>query len=79
MDALDLFVVYDNPIDFPGQVVVRRQAVTTDGEIVADAMPLWVGRTVEGARRAIAMVPGCRRQRMARHPHDEPRIVEIWL
>lgn len=70
----DMFVVYENPPDSPGQFVVRRHAIV-DGVPVADARATYVGRSLEDARAAIP--PG--RSRMARHPQDERPIVELWI
>jgi hypothetical protein len=69
IDALDLFVVYDHPRDFPEKFVVRRwQGIVPTAEFaLADSL--------EEAR---AKVPGdC--VRIDRNPADDPAILETWL
>ena len=73
MNGLDLYVVYRNPSDFPGQYVVRRQ-VAGPGVIFKDARPLAVGNLA--AVRA-ALPTGL--VRLERDPNDDPCIFEVWL
>lgn len=67
-----MWVIYENPRDFPGKWVVRRWvglAPDKDAAAVADSL--------ESARSA---VPGIAfRDRIERMPGDDPAIVEVWL
>ena len=74
-DGIEMFTVYSNPSDFPGKYVVRRSCVASKG-IVVDQEPLVVADDLESARSPlIERGLAC----MARHPHDDPVIVEVWL
>jgi hypothetical protein len=71
---MEFFVVYQNPTDYPGKFVVRRQVVK--GKWVrADAKPLCVVSTLQEARSAIPA--GLYRQE--RHSDDTLAIVEVWF
>lgn len=76
-EALSIYVVYDQPKDFPTKVVVRRQRVGPGG-LKIDPDPFIIADSVERARELLYLfVPGlaC----MQRHPQDEPAIVETWV
>lgn len=68
-----MFTVYFNPSDYPGLYVLRRH-VAVDGEARADPECV-TGKTLDEVRRHIP--PD--RNRIARHPQDEPQIVESWF
>lgn len=73
MNGLDLYVVYRNPSDFPGQYVVRRQ-VAGPGVIFKDARTLAVGNLAAvRAALPVGLV------RLDRDPNDDPCIFEVWL
>lgn len=74
-EALDMFVVYERPTDYPEDFVIRRFRVGSGLEILADRTPLFVGPTLKAARRAVP--PHC--IRLERDPSDDPKIVEVWL
>lgn len=69
-EPLSLWVVTENPSDFPGQYVARlwhgERATTT--KIVAEDLKS-IRR--EMLRRGLMLVP--------RSPEDDPVIFEIWL
>lgn len=70
-DSLEMFVVYRNPRDFPGKVVVRRFVI---GD-APDKQPHFVGDSVEAARATLPRnLVCCRRDRS-----DEKQIVETWF
>ena len=70
---LDMYVVYERPLDFPNSFVVRHWIVDADGGKPTDWMV--VGKTLDDVRQAI---PGyC--VRLERSPEDEPQIVESWI
>lgn len=81
---LRIYVIYDNPKDMPGHVVVRAQTVGDGGEIIPDrggmafsfTSPKENEKAIEMARRhcmalGLGVVP--------RDPADEPHIVESWM
>jgi hypothetical protein len=72
---LDVWVVYDHPRDQPDFYMVRQQRVTRDGNILHDQRSYGF-RELEKAR-AWLMQQGltC----LARHPDDDPVIIETWL
>jgi hypothetical protein len=72
-----MYTVYQNPIDFPGKVVVRGCSVGGEG-VKHDAATIFVGHSIADARAAIlAVAPGA--VPLSRWEDDEPQIVEIWL
>lgn len=70
---MDLYVVYHNPRDFPGQHVIRKQTAGR-GTVAIAAKPL-VMRTLEEVRAALpaGLV------RLERDPGDDPCVVEVWV
>ena len=74
---MKLYVVYDQPRDYPESYVVRGFQITTEGP-VPDPAPLAVVAELVEARRAILeAAPGS--VRVERYPHDDPMLVEVWL
>lgn len=69
-----IYVVYDNPSDYPGKFVVRRQT-PINGIVVAENKPMIIASTLEEARAAIPRDL----MRFPRDPSDDPVIVESWL
>lgn len=65
-----LFVVYENPRDFPGKFVVRRWLDT-----VPEAKPLTVCEQLDQAR---AVIPAGAAN-IGRFRDDDPAIREVWL
>lgn len=73
--VLTVWVIYADPADYPGRVVLRRQHVGRDATITVDADPAAVVDTIEQARAALP--EGL--THLSRQPEDEPQIVECWL
>jgi hypothetical protein len=79
-EVLSVWVIYQNPRDYPGRVVVRRQVVRVvvpgqTADIVPDPAPVAVVDTVTEARRALP--PGL--VLCPRFPEDDPALVEAWI
>jgi hypothetical protein len=72
--VLPVFVIYENPSDFPGRFVVRVQRVS-NGFVVPARDLLANCSDLAEARRCLP--PGL--VRMPRHPEDDPVIVETWI
>jgi len=68
-ENLDVWVIYENPLDAPGKFVVRRH--TLDGP----TEEAYQVDTLDGAREVvpIGLV------RIPRETWDEPQIVETWI
>lgn len=76
-DRLWIYVVYFNPKDFPGEYVIRGQSPNPDGTIEAEARCI-VASSLEVARKMLHQIrPGL--VLLARHPEDDPVIVETWI
>lgn len=73
--GLEMFTVYENPRDFPGQYVARRFVIEASGP-KPDPEPLIVSNLL-GAIRAEMYRRGlvC----LTRADNDDPCIVEVWL
>ncbi len=72
-DFLQMWVVYNNPADYPGKWVVRLYLIGRGGAgVPAGAV---VADTLEGVRAAIP--PGL--QRLERHAADDPVVYEVWI
>ncbi|BDC78315.1 hypothetical protein MRCP2_p0500 (plasmid) [Aquipseudomonas alcaligenes] len=67
--GLSLWAVYSSPADFPGQFVARRWQ---DNQPTSD---LIAAEDLEELRRQLP--PGL--YRLARHPADDPVLVETWV
>lgn len=66
---LELWTVYDNPIDLPGRFVARKWLLDQPtSEVLQD-------KTLEGLRGKLPR--GL--TRLERSPQDEPKIVETWI
>jgi hypothetical protein len=72
--ALQMFVIYERPSDFPEHFVLRRWVVVKPGEAHASLSAKFFD-TLEEARDAVP--PG--RIRTERTKHDDPTIVETWI
>lgn len=71
---LPIVVIYENPSDYPGKFVARRQWAGRGG-VLLEPGPLIVGDSLTEVRGVIpdGMV------RLPRDPNDEPQIVECWI
>ena len=66
---LELWTVYDSPIDLPGHFVARKWLLDKPtNELLLD-------RTLEGLRGKLP--EGL--TRLERSPQDDPQIVETWI
>jgi hypothetical protein len=72
--VMEQFVIYFNPTDYPGQYVVRRWEISTEG-LRPDPEPRAVVSSLAAARAAVP--PGF--VGFGRFPGDEPQVVEVWL
>jgi hypothetical protein len=71
---LSLWTIYFNPSDYPGLYVTRRFDIIRGSGPEPDET-VFIGATLEGARRAIPTGA----TNVGREPDDEPQIVETWL
>ena len=71
--GLPMWVIYYDPLDYPGKWVVRRWLVEP-GKVTGEPEP-FVCDSLSEARAAVP--PGA--YRLNRAESDEPQIKEIWL
>lgn len=74
-DTLEMFVVYENPRDYPGKFVVRRWPNCLVPQPVPEAVPMIVCDSLDVARAAVPSWA----VRLERFPDDDPAIREVWL
>jgi hypothetical protein len=72
-EKLPIWVVYDNPSDFPGKFVARKWFILPDA--LEATQEYRIADTLEDVR---AFLPRGL-TRLTRHPDDEPQIVESWI
>ena len=68
-NTLELWTVYDSPIDLPGRFVARKFLLAgPTNELLQD-------KTLEGLRQKLpqGLV------RIVRSPQDDPKIIETWI
>ena len=68
-----IWVVYQNPTDFPGCLFVMREHHLVDGKVVP-GLKTWKGENLTDVRRYIPKG----KMKMERAAGDEPQIVEWW-
>ena len=75
MSALAIWTVYDHPLDYPNDFVARRFEIGAGGH--RPTASIIVAPDLETLRRIFLteMHLTC----LARHPADDPKIVECWL
>lgn len=73
-----LWVIFQNPADYPGQVVARRiDAMQRPPKYLPEWLPTPIRKTfasVEAAREELRHG----RSRIERHPDDDAAVMEIW-
>ena len=73
--TLPMYVVYENPSDYPGKFVVRRWPNTLVSPPIPDPVPLIVCDSLEVARAVVPPYAVC----LQRSPDDDPAVREVWL
>lgn len=68
-DDLNIWVVYERPLDYPGGFIARRF------ELDSPTTDIRKGESLNAVRDQLP--PGL--TRIDRDPNDEPQIVECWL
>lgn len=74
-DALVIYVVYDNPLDYPGEFVLKRDFILK-GEVKRD--PTFVIVTKD-YKVILELMQKKSLHRMARWEDDDPAIKETWV
>ena len=72
---MTIWVIYDNPSDYPGKFVLRAQYVLPGNQVGVATEPTAVCDSLMEARSWLP--PGLYGQ--GRHPEDDPTIVEAWF
>jgi hypothetical protein len=74
--VMEMFVVYDRPLDYPEHYVMRRWIIgAVEGQPIPDKDYFVIAKTLDEVR--VAIPPHC--VRLERDPNDEPQIVESWI
>lgn len=73
MTDLSMWVVTQNPTDYPGQFVAREWLI--GGDVLGATLNHHVADTLDDVRDLIP--PGL--VQVDRHPKDDPAIVECWF
>ena len=68
--GLTCYVIYKNPIDYPGKFVTRKWI-----GLCPKIEPEIVGDTLYDARRAVPVGLYC----LPRFDADDPSILEVWI
>lgn len=74
-EAMRVYTIYFDPLDYPGAYVVRGSTVT-EGKVSHDRSVQGVADSLEAARE---LVPKGFDTLFPRQPSDEPQIVECWI
>lgn len=74
LEGLQMYVIYNRPLDYPGNVVLRRWIVNSLGGL-PDPEPVILTGSVAEARThvPVGLV------NIGRQPDDEDQIVEVWV
>lgn len=73
-DFLDMWVIYEHPLDFPDKYVVRKWTVMANAKPLA-SMEKTMHDTLEEARAAVP--PGL--YSLSRFVDDDLAIKEVWI
>lgn len=78
MASQKVFTIYDNPSDFPGQIVVRRYTMVrlNDKVTMFPSFDVTTFPDVEAARLTLLLMG---LTRLERHADDDVTIVENWI
>lgn len=75
MSGLDIWTIYERPLDFPTLFVARKYVVGSESNPGGE---MYFGETLEEVRVKLTTDhPDL--YRFERHPCDEAQIVESWL
>jgi len=79
-ETLTIWVIYENPSDFPGRFVVRPQRIYPGGQVEIPPEPTAVVDSLELARWHVnaGRAPGDLTW-FPRQSEDDPSIVETWF
>jgi hypothetical protein len=72
---LEMWVIYDRPLDYPHCAIARLFHATPDGRSVPK-LDTIIGPTVQDVRNQL---PPTANVRFERAPSDDPCIVETWM
>jgi hypothetical protein len=78
--VLNIWTVYDHPLDFPHGYVARRFEVGNNTELGPQISPRPTRDVIQGELQIIReSFRHCGLTRMPRDEQDDPKIVECWL
>jgi hypothetical protein len=75
MKVINLYVIYFNPMDYPGKFVLRVHQVRLEEELFLVGRAAQISDTLEGIRTFLPLhvTP------IGRYEHDDPVILEVWI
>lgn len=73
-DVVDMWTVYENPSDYPGEFVARRFVVAMGR--YGPTTDVVRGATLDALQ---AQLNGLGRTWLPRMPDDEPQVLGVWL
>lgn len=76
LPVLTMWTVYDHPSDFPDCFVARKWEIHA-GEPRATDEVMTEPELIQ-LRERIVLETGCT-DKIERSPHDDPKILEVWL
>lgn len=74
-EALELWTVYRNPIDYPDKYVARKFLIEPAPVMPVATNNIFVANDLHGIRAMLPPGLYC----LPRHPEDDPVIVECWI
>lgn len=73
-EALEMWVIYDNPSDYPGRFVARKYLVSPDGHNVTEDLLICIN--LDGLRDILISLG---KVNIGRMDNDDPVIKEVWI
>lgn len=72
-DSMDMWVVFDHPVDYPDVYVARLMIVAPN--MVVPTNLVYTADSLGELREMIPQGYHC----MPRFPNDDPSVIEVWL
>lgn len=74
--TLDMWVIYDHPLDFPDGFLARRWFVTHDAQLLASPGDVMRSQSIDNLRTLMEQLG---KYRIERDETDDPVVVETWI
>jgi hypothetical protein len=73
---LTIYALYDHPLDYPDNYVIRRYFVWAGGKSGVEETPFHLDTSLDGCRLQMVALG---LYRLPRDPSDDPKIIESWI